>query len=206
MKKIILTLVMFIFAPVFAFARAVTLGEFLDQYTHIKQPAASYKYIDLQYTNIKPNTYQYTVMQKAVYFDIMPNKKIAFPFNKQLTEKIAVNLLKKFEGVELEGSDTPLTTDVMEIILSYVKGTSSQNIEVSLNREYEIATNREFAILNDVYEKLLNYHYDKDELVKSKLLQGAVKGMAQATDDEYTAYFPPVESKTFTESLQGEFV
>ncbi len=206
MKKIFLSLVFLIFAPVFAFGRTITLGEFLDQYTAIKKPAASYKYIKLNYKNIEPLTYEHIVMQKAVYLDLMPNKHINFPFKAKMSEKMAVSLLEKFEWISLEATDAALSQEVLDIMLSFIKWTSAKNVEVSLNREYDIAKNREFAILNDVYEKLTKLHYDKDELVKSKLLHGAVKGMAQATDDEYTAYFPPVESKTFTESLQGEFV
>lgn len=77
--------------------------------------------------------------------------------------------------------------------------TTLQNID--LGSFYPITTISNFAILNDVYEKLKVNHYDSAKLRDEALIQGAAKGMAEASGDKYTAYFPPVESKNF----QDEF-
>jgi carboxyl-terminal processing protease len=59
--------------------------------------------------------------------------------------------------------------------------------------------------LNNVYEKLKYNYYDSAKLHDEALIQGAAKGMAEASDDKHTSYFPPVESKNFQDQLGGEF-
>jgi carboxyl-terminal processing protease len=59
--------------------------------------------------------------------------------------------------------------------------------------------------LNNVYEKLKYNYYDSAKLHDEALMQGAAKGMAEASGDKHTSYFPPVESKNFQDQLGGEF-
>lgn len=85
----------------------------------------------------------------------------------------------------------------------YDTGTVMQNIDIGAL--YPINTVSNFAILNDVYEKLKYNHYDSAKFQDEILIQGAAKGMAEASNDKHTAYFPPAESKNFQDELGGEF-
>lgn len=82
-------------------------------------------------------------------------------------------------------------------------GSVSESIDIGTF--YPITTVSNFAILNDVYEKLKYNYYDSAKLHDEALIQGAAKGMAEASGDKHTAYFPPVESKNFQDQLGGEF-
>lgn len=76
---------------------------------------------------------------------------------------------------------------------------------VDIGNFYPITAVSNFAILNDVFIKLRHSHYDSEVFKEETLIQGAAKGMAEASGDKHTAYFPPVESKNFQDSLNGEF-
>ncbi|SFU91137.1 S41 family peptidase [Alicyclobacillus macrosporangiidus] len=54
------------------------------------------------------------------------------------------------------------------------------------------------------YEDLRDRYYRS--LTDQTLLDGAVQGMANATGDPFTAYFPPADAKSFQNMLQGAYV
>ena len=47
--------------------------------------------------------------------------------------------------------------------------------------------------------------FGKSELKTQDLIYGAIEGMVKSADDPYTVFFPPAESKAFTEQIQGSF-
>ncbi|USN58786.1 MAG: hypothetical protein H6767_01480 [Candidatus Peribacteria bacterium] len=61
------------------------------------------------------------------------------------------------------------------------------------------------AIFNDVYETLIENHINNGTLDKKEMIDEAIKGMAEATGDKYTTYFPPVDSASFNDTLNGEY-
>lgn len=60
-------------------------------------------------------------------------------------------------------------------------------------------------MVQDAFDRLQNDFYDADKVKSTALMQGAIKGIAAATGDKYTVYFPPAESKSFRESLSEGF-
>lgn len=56
-----------------------------------------------------------------------------------------------------------------------------------------------------VWDRVHESFIDKDKLDNNKLLFGAIKGMVDATEDPYSNYLNPKESKNFSDSLQGSF-
>ncbi|MCL6518159.1 S41 family peptidase [Alicyclobacillus sp.] len=54
------------------------------------------------------------------------------------------------------------------------------------------------------YEDLRDRYYRP--LTEQTLLDGAVQGMANATADPFTTYFPPADAKSFQNLLQGSYV
>lgn len=129
----------------------------------------------------------------------------------QFTRAIESNLGQKIEQV---GTGKILTLKAVLDTLSQLYQGPSVNPEdesntvtenIDIGTFYPITTVSNFAILNDVYEKLKYNHYDSEKLHDEVLIQGAAKGMAEASGDKHTAYFPPVESKNFQDGLGGEF-
>ena len=210
MKKL-LTVLLLLVTPVFALGKTITIGEFLDQYTAIKDVPNSSQYIELNYNNFPSGTYEYKVLQKVVYLDLIPNMNIKFPYYTPISEESASAMLKKFEGLSFNPTpDKLLSDDAMRAMLGFVKAHSNNNgsapVELSLNRQYEVTANKEFMVLEDVYNKLTKQHFDNEHMDKQKLVHGAIKGMAEASGDDYTAYFPPTDSESFIDNMNGTFV
>lgn len=77
---------------------------------------------------------------------------------------------------------------------------------VSISRELPAERkNLEFSLFWRVWETLETKYFDKDKLIPSKMIYGAIKGMVAAVGDPYTVFLPPSENKVVQEDLQGSF-
>lgn len=200
--------------------RPLNFGGFLTvyfnsiaEYEHIPE---SYQYINLNFRNVTKGTPLYKALQKGVYMGFFKNlaidlKVTELATTEQFTRAVESNLGQKMEQT---GGSTVLTLkDVLDTLSQLYQeqptvsasstGAITENIDISTF--YPITTVSNFAILNDVYEKLKYNYYDSAKLLDEALIQGAAKGMAEASGDKHTAYFPPVESKDFQDQLGGEF-
>ncbi len=114
-------------------------------------------------------------------------------------------------GQSIESKSKDLTLGMILDTLTFIYtpvdsgSVEPQTTTIDLGSFYPITGVSNFAILNDVFTKLKSNAYSSDSFKDETLIQGAIKGMADATGDKHTAYFPPVESKNFQESLGGEF-
>lgn len=63
----------------------------------------------------------------------------------------------------------------------------------------------EFSLFWRVWETLDSRYFDRDKLVPSKMIYGAIRGMVAAVGDPYTVFLPPTENKVVQEDLQGSF-
>lgn len=63
----------------------------------------------------------------------------------------------------------------------------------------------DFSLFWKVWDTLSTSYYDKDKLVESKMVYGAISGMVAALEDPYTSFLIPTENKMVTEDLQGNF-
>lgn len=90
-----------------------------------------------------------------------------------------------------------------------VKGYSAQVRrfpEVTISRESpEELETLDFSLFWRVWDTLEDRYYDKDKLIQSKMVYGAIKGMVSAIEDPYTVFLPPTENKVVQEDLQGNF-
>ena len=167
----------------------------------LKKIPKSYKYIKLNIRGVVPNSKIYTSLQKLIYLDLFPNKNFFFDKEKKLNSDEADKIrnaiiwkqitrdVKKIENLEKNKIILDWTPEELDIKL---KHTSK---EVKEKQE----------IFQDVYDTLLESHYDKNSLEKTKLLDSAIKWLTKWTGDKFTTYFPPVESKDFMESLNWKF-
>ena len=63
----------------------------------------------------------------------------------------------------------------------------------------------EFAVLFEVYNHLLEDHYDRESLTATQLSRGAIRGMLDALDDDHSAYLDPELFSQELERFRGSF-
>lgn len=63
----------------------------------------------------------------------------------------------------------------------------------------------DFSLFWKVWDLLKEKYVDKDKLDAQQLVYGAISGMLKATDDPYTSFFDPKQSKDFSENIEGSF-
>jgi carboxyl-terminal processing protease len=65
--------------------------------------------------------------------------------------------------------------------------------------------NLDFSLFWRVWDTLHTRYFDKEKLIPSQLVYGAIRGMVASIDDPYTVFLPPSENKIVQEDLQGNF-
>ena len=65
--------------------------------------------------------------------------------------------------------------------------------------------NLDFSLFWQVWDTLQLKYYDKEKVVPSEMVYGAIRGMVSAVGDPYTAFIPPREYKIVQEDLNGSF-
>lgn len=63
----------------------------------------------------------------------------------------------------------------------------------------------DFSLFWKVWELLREKYVDTNSLDAQKMVYGAIKGMLRATNDPYTTFFDPMETKSFSQDLEGSF-
>ncbi|MBX4205994.1 S41 family peptidase [Candidatus Microgenomates bacterium] len=63
----------------------------------------------------------------------------------------------------------------------------------------------DFSLFWKVWDTLGASYFDKNKLVESKMVYGAIQGMVASLGDPYTVFLPPTENKVVEEDLQGNF-
>lgn len=166
----------------------------------------SYTYIDVQYTDIDTTDPVYEALQVLVYIDaidnretrIYPTKTLPYEYFRLLVTNI---LWEGYVSVDDTRNGT-LTTESDLENLSYVLDSEAHDVFI-LDADRELRQKK--AIFNDVYETLIENHINNGTLDKKEMIDEAIKGMAEATGDKYTTYFPPVDSASFNDTLNGEY-
>ena len=63
----------------------------------------------------------------------------------------------------------------------------------------------DFSLFWDAYNKLEQTYLDPSKIDNQKVIYGAIDGMVKAAGDPYTVFFPPVESQSFKQQINGAF-
>ena len=181
----------------------ISFGEMYDS----KIPE-SYKYIDVKMKGINNDKKLYSNIQKLVYVDVLKNVKITIKKSKKISaynfyrfaeKNYKIDIIKVSEVNELKSRKA--TFNDFELLKKKFK---IDRNSISLDWwNYEL--NNKKKIFSDVYNTLSNSHYSRDNLDKAKMIDEATKALTKATWDKHTVYFPPVDTKDFNESLNGEY-
>lgn len=101
-------------------------------------------------------------------------------------------------------------TTVIAIILvtaltSFILGTRANDIMAwaGSGQNRDLASDLDFSGVEEVYDKLREKYDGK--LDPAALIEGAKKGLVEATGDPYTSYFSQEEAKAFMSDLEGSF-
>lgn len=92
---------------------------------------------------------------------------------------------------------------VLIALVSFIGGTRSEEIIASFRPQEKAPSSLDFSSLNNVYD-VLRKKYD-GQLNTQDLIDGAKRGLVEATGDPYTTYFTPKEAKQFENDLEGSF-
>ena len=178
----------------------------------------TYGYIDVKSVWISKNSELYESLQVLIYLDLIKNTSTNIYPDKKLKASDFYKLSDAVFAINLRGDQ--LESDLQN---RYTKAYDLQNVatqldsiinRTTLNTEESIAPTRQVKakelelkkdIFTDVYETLLTDHYNKDSIDEVEVIESAIKGLANWTGDTYTTYFPPIENKSFQQSLNGEY-
>lgn len=149
----------------------------------------------------------YEDLQKLVYLDLIKNNTSNIYPAKSIDLYTFSKLSEKILEYSL-GNDTDTAT-LKAVNVTYrdlrdlSKAIDSDIPEASA--ELDIDLWRQSFIFQDVFKTLKQSHFDRENLDDTELFYSAISGLAEWSDDIYTTYFPPVQNKSFQESLNWEF-
>jgi len=98
--------------------------------------------------------------------------------------------------------------------IGYESGINSQAREEKIkplglsiveNKFYTDENKVDFSLFWKVWDLLKEKYVDQNSLDAQKMVYGAIRGMLKATDDPYTSFFDPKETKEFTQDIGGSF-
>lgn len=224
MKKLILLLLVFLLTPItnlyattikvwadwkityvvdWIEIKAVNRWEFFDSMFGDLETPKSYEYIELNYKWLKEDSEYYKVFQKLVYFDLIENKAVNLQLDKQVSRKEAKVFIEKVYGVKFANFDK---LDLNKPLTTYDVHTSKKLLEdANMSSIVEDNGSVKFGIFYDVYNTILDWHFDKETLDEDQMMDEAIKWLAEWTGDKYTTYFPPIESEDFRERIDWTF-
>ncbi len=179
-----------------------------------EQIPESYKYINLKYTWLDKDSDIYNSLQMLVYYDLLnnintkisPSKDLSAYAFYRIAEKIFdiqiineqnISVLKKRNAIKKDFTiiDTLLTKENEENSNIELLNDNNDNSNIQLKKE----------IFNDVYKVILNDYYGKDEILEEDIINSAIEWLVDWAEDKHTVYFPPIESKSFYDSLNWEY-
>lgn len=209
-KVFLLLIFLFSFFTQNVFAEQVELSrdiifKFISKEVLTSVPKSS-QYIELNFLDVSKTDKNYTYIQKIVYADLIENKKSKLLLKEKLNAYVFYSLLEKavdFDFVHDKNTKSLKARNVYNTDLVYVDGVikklqNTPKVENVLDRE-------KAQIFLDVYQTILRDHYNSAQIKKEDLMYGSIEWLALWSQDKFTTYFPPTESKGFQESLNGEF-
>lgn len=183
---------------------------FIYFWDFFKETPNSYKYINLNFKNIKEWSALEHSLKTLVYHDKIDNTSTYLKQNKVMNAYVFYKLSEKILSLEFTlDKESLVSRNVQEKDLNFIKETYTNNNKVYIPSSSNLSSNSALwdkeEIFNDVYESLTENHYDRANIDNDDLIYSAIEGLAKWTWDKHTSFFPPVESKNFNENLNWEY-
>ncbi len=142
---------------------------------------------DLPFKDVRPSSRYAPIAKTAIEFGIMEGQENFLPKEKITRAEIADDIYRI-------STLLPAPTQTIKIIQVPQEETSNT-----------FSSNSKFRILLDVWDKIHAKYVGKEPVDDNKLLYGAINGMVSKLGDKYTIFQEPVNAKSFSEALSGEF-
>ncbi len=193
----------------------LTRSDFFEYIAHSfsQEVLESYKYIDLNFTDVKEGTALYDSLQKLVYLNLLPNKvgriypersMNAYKFFQYAGELFTISFSSfDEESIKLLKSRNANLDDLKRLKEIIQNNLNKKDPILKFWDENDILGKKEIFI--DAYKTLKENHYNKDTLDESEMIYQAIQGLAKWTGDKFTNFFPPMENKSFQDSLTGKY-
>ena len=168
----------------------------------------SYKYIKLNYKDIKKWGTLEDSLKVLTYLNLIKNPSANLNKDSELNAWSFYRLSEKILWVEI------VDTEAKEILqkrnttnndlINVANSKWNKTISIDTKDDTDVIKQK-LTILNDVYDTIINWHYDKDKLDEVKVIDSAISWIALWTNDKHTVYFPTLESKSFQEILSWNY-
>lgn len=91
------------------------------------------------------------------------------------------------------------------IYVGYERRPAIEKIRSVIGKEPPTPREVDFSQFWDVWSRLEKQYVDRENIDRTKLVEGAIAGLVHAVGDPYTVYMPPVQAKQFLEDVRGNF-
>lgn len=160
---------------------------------------AGVKKQDVKFNDVNVNSWIARYAAAAKNYGLFKNETLLKP-NKKLLRSEAAYLIYEFIN---KGNIIPTTPEITIQIFTEPSSPSSSIANTETGKAF--INSKKFQILLDVLEKINEKYIDKDKIDLNAFTYGAIKGMVDKLDDQYSVFQEPVKATSFTKSLTGEF-
>ncbi|MDD2907307.1 MAG: S41 family peptidase [Candidatus Gracilibacteria bacterium] len=191
--------------PIVNLNRAQIFNYFGDYFTNLP---LSYKYINLNFLGVEEKSKTEKSLKKLVYLNKISNLNKSLYLSKNMSAYEFYSLAKSIlnlDAIEIDKTQLSkryVTNDDLNTVKEYYD--YLQNEDEALKNKQNVLGDKQ-EIFNDVYNTILNGHYNHVNIEKNDLIYSAIEGLAKGTNDIHTVYFPPIASKSFEDTLSGEY-
>jgi carboxyl-terminal processing protease len=207
MKKILLILIILVsYNTSYSDNSNITVWKMFNFFAEINkwEIKQTYKYIDVHYNDINKWTKLEDSLKKLIYLDLIKNKYNNIWKNKSISKYTLYKISEKILNIKnlniVKKNNTKANISDFKYIKDYYNNSNKELLKTT-----DQIINNKIKIFNDVYQTVLNWHYNKSEITKQNLLNSAIEWIAKGTKDKHTVYFPPVKNKNFMNILEWEY-
>ena len=158
-----------------------------------------------------------SAMQRAVYYDMIPNDTYEIRPDREIKDRSFVKILEKHFGIKVFTDNSRLSLEDYNGYMDLVRSTYAYRVIHEMNTaiskdqtEIPNASHLEWAegfyILDSVYSIIRSNHLRSDTIAEQELIYGATEWLVDEIGDPYTKFFRPEASIDFYQSLEGKIV
>lgn len=187
MKKLFIVpfLLCFLFPSLTFAEKSMTVGETLTMYFSELFPNTlpDINNVTLKYSGIGNRTGLRTALQKAIYYDMLPNSAVEMTPDREMTDRAFVQLLRRHFGVRLASDESPLTQSDYDTLMVTIRAsfayrllrlmnTPEENLPQteSVPESSQLSNSNNYYLLEKIYSILQENYLKGDTFKDSELI------------------------------------
>ncbi len=224
MKKLIIlifTLSLGLTSPVsFAEQKNLTLGETLTLYFTEIFPTLTPEVnnVTVKYSGIGTRTGLRGALQRAIYYDMLPNTASTLQPDTPMSDRSFSQLLRHHFWTRIATDDSQLTLEDYERFMATIRtsfayrtlrlmNTPVENTApVAAPSESKLSQADNYYLLENIYNLLQQNYLRGEKFNETELIYGAAEWLVNELGDQHTKFFRPDASTDFKNSLDGNIV